>query len=73
MEKLTYCTIARAAEILGVSLSQVARYVQEGKLTSVTPWLGTGESGRHKGLLDTAEVYRFRDARKVIGKVVGSD
>lgn len=67
-ETFEWCTYAWAAEFLGVSLSQVARYVTGGQLEAVTPLVGSRESARHKKMLHRAQVLRLRDARKVVGR-----
>jgi hypothetical protein len=61
-----WCTMAYAAELLGVSLRQVGRYVADGVLQGYRPRVGTRESTRHKMILHVDEVRRLRDAREVV-------
>lgn len=68
---IMYCTYAWAAERLGVSLSQVGRYVNEGKLGPVhTPLVGSRESARHKRQLEREIVETFANARNIVQGVV---
>lgn len=59
-------TYAWAAEQLGVSVTQVGRYVRDGLLTAHSPKCGSRESERR--FLDVDEVFAFREARKVVGR-----
>lgn len=59
-------TYAWAAEQLGVSVQQVGRYVKDGVLMARSPRCGSTETSRR--LLDVDEVFRLRDARKVVGR-----
>lgn len=69
MAKLTeYCTIAYAAERLGLSVRQVGRYVLDGTLTGITPLTGSRESQRHKRMVRVADVERLKLARSVTGR-----
>lgn len=61
-----YCTIAWAAEYLGVSLRTVTRAVAGGALTAVTPRTGARESKRHKRMLLTEQVREYRRALEVV-------
>lgn len=71
MEELTqWCTFAAAAEILGVSLSQVFRYAEGGQLTPWAPICGSHESARHKRVLRVSEVQTLKDARAMVKPVI---
>jgi predicted site-specific integrase-resolvase len=61
-----WCTIAYAAELLGVSMRQITRYLAEGKLHGHRPRVGSRESARHKAILNVDEVLAFRDARAIV-------
>ena len=61
-----YCTIAWAAEHLGVSPRTVGRAVAAGALKAVTPRCGSRETKRHKRMLLTAQVQEFGRAKQVI-------
>jgi hypothetical protein len=61
-----WCTAAYAAELLDVSLRQIWRYTQEGKLHAYRPRVGSRESARHKVMLSVDEVLAFRDARAIV-------
>lgn len=63
-----FCTIAWAAERLGLSVRQVGRYVVDGTLSGVTPLTGSRESKRHKRMIRVNDVERLRDARVVTGR-----
>jgi hypothetical protein len=61
-----WCTLAYAAEVLGVSLRQVGRYVADGVLQGYRPRVGARESSRSHLILHVEEVIRLRDARRLI-------
>jgi hypothetical protein len=63
-----WVTYGWAAEALGVSVSQVARYVAGGQLEAVTPLVGPRESARHKRMILREQVLKLREARTVIGR-----
>lgn len=65
-----WCTYARAAEILGVSLRQVGRLVANPnvQLHAITPQVGARESARGKRVLSVDDVLALRDALKVTGR-----
>lgn len=59
-------TYAWAAEQLGVSVTQIGRYVKDGLLAVSSPKCGARESSRR--FLDVDEVLAFKAARKVVGR-----
>jgi predicted site-specific integrase-resolvase len=59
-------TYAWAAEVLGVSVAQVGRYVKDGLLSVASPKCGRHESSRRFLLVD--EVLEFKHARAVVGR-----
>jgi cobalamin biosynthesis protein CobD/CbiB len=61
-----WCTQAAAAELLGVSLRQVGRYVADGTLTGQHPICGSRESKRHKVIISLDEVRTLAAARRVV-------
>ncbi len=61
-----FCTVAWAAELLGLSHRGVARLVQDGKLKEHMPLTGSRESTRHKRLLSADEVRAYRRALMVV-------
>lgn len=59
-----WCTVAWAAEQIGVSGRQVYRWVQDGTLVGQTARHGTRESGRRHLILDVDDVLGFARAYK---------
>lgn len=60
-----WCTIAYAAERIGVSQRQVRRFIAAGSLTGYRPRVGKAESGRRHILLGAAAVDVFATAHKL--------
>lgn len=61
-------TYAWAAEVLGLSVRQVARYVQAGILNGAQPLCASRESARTKRLVCVEDVLILQRARKVVGR-----
>jgi hypothetical protein len=61
-------TYAWAAEVLGLSVRQVDRYVRQGILRGVQPRCGSRESARHKRMVDVEAVLTLKAAREVAGR-----
>jgi hypothetical protein len=61
-------TYAWAAEVLGLSVRQVGRYVTAGILHGAAPLCGSRESARTKQMVDVEQVLALKRARKVAGR-----
>jgi hypothetical protein len=61
-----WCTIAYAAEVLGVSMRTITRYLAAGTLHGHKPRVGSRESSRHKAILSVDEVLALRDALAIV-------
>lgn len=61
-----FCTVAWAAELLGMSIRSVLRLVADGKLSSFSPLVGSHESGRHKRMLSADQVREYKRALSVV-------
>lgn len=61
-----FCTVAWAAELLGMSQRGVAKLVQDGRLREHMPLVGSRESKRHKRLLSADEVREYKRALLVV-------
>jgi hypothetical protein len=61
-------TYAWAAELLGLSVRQVCRYVAAGILDGAQPLCGSHESARTKRMVDVDQVLALQQARKVAGR-----
>jgi hypothetical protein len=61
-------TYAWAAELLGVSVRQVGRYVAAGVLDSARPLCAVRESARTKLMVRADQVRELKRARAVVGR-----
>jgi hypothetical protein len=61
-------TYAWAAEVLGLSVRQVGRYVSVGILHGAQPLCGSRESARTKRMVNVEDVLALKRARKVAGR-----
>lgn len=61
-----FCTLAWAAELLGMSHRSVAKLVADGRLKDHTPLVGSRESKRHKRMLSADEVREYKRALQVV-------
>jgi predicted site-specific integrase-resolvase len=61
-------TMQWAAEMLGVSVRQVNRYVAAGRLTMVTPRCGARETKGYKRMVSVAQTLELKRAREVVGR-----
>lgn len=66
-----WCTLSWAAERCGLHERQVRRLIEEGVLHKFYPRKGRKETARWGAMLHVAQVERYAEARKTIGKVVG--
>lgn len=60
-----WCTMAYAADTIGVSLREVGRLIGDGRLRGQRPRTGRKESGRHKTILSTVQVHEYARAFKL--------
>lgn len=68
-----WCTMAYAAEKIGVSLREVGRLVKDGRLTAQRPRVGSKESARTKTILQLDQVRAYAVAYKMTKKPVEAD
>ncbi len=63
-----WCTLAYAAETIGVSLRTVARAIADGKLSARRPRVGSRETNRRHVMLYVSEVEEFAAAYKRVNR-----
>lgn len=62
-----FCTVAYAAEKIGISMRQVRRLCMPGgQLRAVRPRTGSRESGRYRSLILVADVEAFAAAHRLV-------